>query len=541
MVLWGKLFQLLYFCVATKSKIMKRVILALLCMAVSAVFAAENKSKLVVGITISNFYPEWLTIYKNDLSDDGLRRLVVRGKEMMADYNYLYSQTGVDQATIYSGLLPCEHGIVAHDWYDRLRERRQNNVESKDCSLVGEEGTGLSPDYLQAMTLGCAMKMHNAFSRVFSVAMNGEEAVLSGGSCANLALWFGEKTGRWVTSSYYVDSLPGWVKEYNDTLKTDFYIRRGWMSLSDEEDNASMTKWKSRVGIASGFYYDLMQAKRKYGTYGILKGTPYANELVANMAKEIVRREALGKDNDPDLLTVGFSCLDYMNRELDVNSKEFQDVVMRLDRDVAGLLTELDERVGVGNYTVFLTFTESRELLPVELEKMRIASGYFSIFKAVALTKSFLSLLYGEGEWILDYDATQIYLNRALIEEKKISLSEIQDKVAGFLVEFEGISHVRTAYSLTHNASARGSGDLFQHAFSQKRSGDILYSLQTSWLPELKDREDYYARYSKRSQVPVYFYGAGLPAHLGGNCRMTDLLPLLCRILGVSVPYPVAQ
>lgn len=26
--------------------------------------AAENKTKLIVGITVSNFYPEWVTIYK---------------------------------------------------------------------------------------------------------------------------------------------------------------------------------------------------------------------------------------------------------------------------------------------------------------------------------------------------------------------------------------------------------------------------------------------------------------------------------------------
>ena len=31
--------------------------------------AAENKTKLIVGITVSNFYPEWVTIYKNDLAE----------------------------------------------------------------------------------------------------------------------------------------------------------------------------------------------------------------------------------------------------------------------------------------------------------------------------------------------------------------------------------------------------------------------------------------------------------------------------------------
>lgn len=128
--------------------------------------AAENKTKLIVGITVSNFYPEWVTIYKNDLVEGGLKRICGQGKEMMADYRYLYSQTGVDQATIYTGLLPSEHGVIAHDWYDRLRGKRQNNVSSDNCLMLGEDGVkGLSPEGLQALTLGCAMKMNNVFRK----------------------------------------------------------------------------------------------------------------------------------------------------------------------------------------------------------------------------------------------------------------------------------------------------------------------------------------------------------------------------------------
>ena len=144
----------------------------------------------------------------------------------------------------------------------------------------------------------------------------------------------------------------------------------------------------------------MAQAKRKFDTYRILKATPYANTLVTDLALELLKTEQLGHDNDADLLALNFSCLDYMNRDYGVYSREFQDVVMRLDRDVEKLLNELDSRVGKGNYTVFLTFSEARELLPEELAKMRLTSGYFSIFKAVALLKSFLNLVYGEGEWI---------------------------------------------------------------------------------------------------------------------------------------------
>ena len=516
---------------------MKKLLLAIVLLLNIGLFASENKTKLVVGITVNNFYPEWLMIYQNDLSEGGLKRIFSQGKKMMADYNYLYSQVGVDHATMYSGLLPSEHGVVAHDWYSRLKKQRKNNVIDGDIKLLGEEGDGLSPDYLQAITLGCAMKMNNLFSKVYSVGINGEEAVLSGGSCANMAFWLSEKTGKWVSSDYYSEMLPEWMIAHNDTIEVDFMIRRGWMPLSDEIGNITATKLKSKIGLSNSFYYDLAQAKRKYETYKILKATPYVNTMVVDLANELLKNEGLGVDNDADLLALNFSSLDYMNRDLGVNTKEFQDMVMRLDRDIERLFVELDSRVGKDNYTVFLTFSEARELNPEEFNKMRLSADYFSIFKAIALLKSFLNLVYGDGEWILDYDATQIYLDRTLIQEKNISLQEIQDRVASFLVEFEGVSRVLTAHALTHNTASSGIEMLFQNNFSQKRSGDVLYSLQPTWLPTLKDKEDYYARYSKRNKVPLYFYGAGVNLALPETSKMTSLLPMLCEILQIPIPY----
>lgn len=518
---------------------MRKIILICLLFAGMVSNASENKTKLVVGITVNNFYPEWLSVYRNDLTEGGLRRITQGGEQVVADYNYLFSQTGVDQSTMYTGLLPFEHGIVLHQWYDRLRSRRQSNVVSEQYPLIGEDKgeNGLSPDKLQALTLGCLMKMNNSYTKTFSVSINGEEAVLSGGNCANMALWFSEASGKWISSKYYADSLSGWLKDYNSKMESDFYIRRGWMPLGEETANSTTLRLKNKVGIGNSFYYDINQAKKKFDTYRVLKATPYANTMVVDLADRLIGEEKLGTDNDVDLLALNFSCLDYMNRDFDVYAPEFKDVVIRLDKDVEKLLATLDKQVGKENYTVVLTFAEARELLPEELERMNIASGYFSIFKAVALLKSYLNVVYGEGEWIQDYDAGQIYLNRALVEKKKISLKEMQDKVADFMIEFEGVARVLTAYSLTHNTSSSGVELLFQNSFSQKRSGDVLYSLQPTWIPELKDVEDNYARYSKRSKVPLFFYGAGVTAPLRPECNMTDVLPTLCRILNIPVSY----
>ncbi len=518
---------------------MKKYLMMVVTLLVSLTGWAESETRLVVGITINQFYPEWLSIYKNELGEEGFKRIMKEGQSTMADYNYLFSQTGMDQATIYTGLLPASHGIVAHDWLDRLSGVRVNNTESEEYLEIGEGDSlkGYSPEHLQALSLGCMMKMNNLFSKVYSVGMNPEEVVLSGGSCADLALWFNEKSGKWVSSRYYADSLPGWVKDFNNASESDFFVKRGWMPLAEEEGNSLLLKLKNKVGIGNSFYYDIAQFKRKFNTYRVLKATPYANSMVTNLAIALIEEVGLGKDDDADLLTLSYSSLDYMNRDFGIYAKEFQDMVVRLDWDVAKLLGVLDAKVGKGNYTVVLTFSEARELLPEELERMRVQGGYFSIFKAVALLKSYLNLIYGDGNWVTDYDAGQVYLNRELIEKNKLVFKDVQDRAADFMVEFEGVGKVLPAYTLTRTAFSEGTELLMQNAFSQKRSGDVMYTLLPAWVPELKDREDIYFRYSKRNKVPVYLFGAGMNGRVRRECYMTDILPTICGLIGIPVSY----
>ena len=303
------------------------------------------------------------------------------------------------------------------------------------------------------------------------------------------------------------------------------------MMLSDEDKSAA------RIRLTNHFYYDIARAKKEYNTYRVLKATPYANTLVRVLAEKLIDEERLGVDNDPDLLALNFSCLDYMSRDFTIDSSEEKDMLIRLDMDIAALVSKLDTRVGKGNYTLFVTFSEMRELMPEDLRKIKVNSDYFSIFKSVALLKSYLGLVYGPGDWISDYDQGQIYLNRDLIEQKKINLKEMQDKVADFMIEFEGVAKVMTAYSLTHTSFPEGVNRLVQNSFSHKRSGDVFFCIHPTWVSELKELEDTYFRHTKRPIVPLYLYGAGVKADLKGNYTMSDLLPTLCKILGINVPY----
>ena len=90
--------------------IVKKLLLLTSVLAWISGVSAEEKPKLIVGVVISHFYPEWMDMYGNELSENGLKRVMKQGARVNVNYNYFYTQTGVDHASIYTGMLPTEHG-----------------------------------------------------------------------------------------------------------------------------------------------------------------------------------------------------------------------------------------------------------------------------------------------------------------------------------------------------------------------------------------------------------------------------------------------
>ena len=508
---------------------MRRVFVLILFMLLfcSNVIAGERQ-KLIVGITVSQFYPEWIKSYEYEMGNGGFKLLLDSAKTLRADYGYAFSQTGTDNATIYTGKYPSEHGIVSHAWYDRMRKVRVSNIESDS-----------TPVNLKVLSASAYMKMANSFSRVYSVAMRPEEALMSGGTYANNIFWFDTKVGK-MTCSKFCDEKPLWLNSFNTKLNVDSLLNEGWMPLATERRFKDNFVGRVAARVKADFYYDLKQLKNNEQGYQVLNVVPYANDIVTETAVEVLKRERLGLDNEPDMLMLSFSTLDYMNRDYAINSKEFKDLVLRLDRNIERLLNELDQRCGQGEYSVFLTFVEGREMLPVDLAQYRMSGNYFSIYRSVALLKSYLKLLYGSGEWILSYDSGQIYLNRELIQKSKLNLYDFQKNVADFLSDFEGVARVITASELNVLSADSGVASLMVNSFYPKRSGDVLFFLENSWIPILQDREDVYCRYSKRRFVPLYIFGFGSDKIEENTCKMTDILPTICDMVGINQPYGVS-
>ncbi|HNX56372.1 MAG TPA: alkaline phosphatase family protein [Prolixibacteraceae bacterium] len=500
--------------------------------------------KLVVVLSVDQMRTDYLTRYWNKFQEGGFKRLVNEGavcSNAQLDLHIQKLSTGT--ATLFTGVYPATHGIVSDSWYDRLKKKEINCTSDDYFITVGSDSKEgeRSANKLLSPTLGDLIRMnYRNKSKVFSVAMNDASAVLSAGHAANGAYWFDAQTGNMISSSYYVDIFPDWVRQFNEKGYAKTYTQREWSTLlpisSYEESLADdyvlekgyYDKWNT-------FPYSMKKLKEKAISYKFLKTTPFANNIIRDFATSLILAEKLGKDEYPDLLTLTFSSMDYENSSFGPASVEMEDTYLRLDQDIALLLDFFDKTVGKGNSVVVLTSTCS-STYPVDYlkEEFRMPVGTFSPESAIALLKSFLNITYGQGEWIEFVGDHQIYFNHDLLEKKNVSLQDIQTKTANFINQFEGVKIALPSASFEQGDYTKGQLAVIANSYNFKRSGDVLYQLENGWQPVYKYDK---INYNDNSNIPFIFYGDKIRhKQIRKKVLGEDMVPTLLEILHMSIP-----
>ena len=171
---------------------------------------------------------------------------------------------------------------MGNDWYDRQSGKQVTSVEDAKTKLLGgTAASGSSPHRLLVSTLADELKMARS-------------AILPVGRMADGAYWFDNKTGNFVSSTYYFPALPAWVKEFNDSRITDRYLGREWVAIEDPK--------------AAPF--EKMPASKEEKYWAEMQRTPFGNEIVEELAERAVEAEKLGADEITDVLAVTYrSCV----------------------------------------------------------------------------------------------------------------------------------------------------------------------------------------------------------------------------------------
>ncbi len=517
-------------------------------MMVSGQKIPSQKPKLVVGITVSGMRYDYLSVYWDKFGDEGIKKMASTGANCKnARYNYLITEPSVGYASIATGAKPSAHGIVSDFWYERLTNQVAYSLDDPDQTAIeGAYGTGqYSPTALNSRTISDELRLISRFnSKSIGISMDPQAAVLMAGHTANSAYWIDPSTASWITSSYYMDSLPQWVRDFNSKSYGDLYLERTWETLlpiseyteSMLDNNPYETGFDGQIT----YPYDLARISTKNRTekdYSLLMSTPWGNTYTKDLAIAAIVNEELGQRGVSDIIHIGFNATKYLANNFSTWSMEMQDTYLRLDQDIAHLLGFLDDQLGLENVVVYLTAENALADDPKTLEESRIPSGFFNYRTSISLLKSYLNAIYGQGDWVTFYYAQQIYLNHQLIEDSRLSLEEVQDRVARFMIQMGGVSNALQAYVLQRNNFTDGVYERIQNSYYQKRSGDVIIYLTPGWVEHSSVDRNGLAEFKFGPHVPLIFYGWKVNRiTIPEKISPTDIAATIAYYLEISMP-----
>ena len=507
--------------------------------------------KLVIGIVVDQMCYEYLYRYYDKYGEDGFKRLMSKGTNCRnTNYNYIPTYTGPGHASIYTGTTPNNHGIVANDWYDRSTRSEINCVTDSMVNTVGSSSINgkFSPVNLKANTITDQLKLTYPKAKVVSMSIKNRGAILPGGHLSDGSYWFDYESGSFITSTFFKESLPNWVKNFNAIKYPDACFEKTWDTYYPIEDYTESgpddRPYEHLLGAKTSptFPYDLGAISGGNPNYGIFTSTPFANTYLTNLAIQSIDFEGLGKDEQTDMLCISYSTPDIAGHAFGPYSVEIEDMYIRLDLEIARLIDRLEEKVGKNEFTLFLTADHAVVPVPQYLMDNNLPGGYFFVMENMKNLRERVLNKYGI-QLIDAMDNLNVYLDHDSIELAKLNLNEVTDFVAMEIQKWEGVKRVFTSEQLYNAGIDDQWMDMVRKGYHHSESGDVIFILEPGYLAKTMDSESarkgtsHGSAYNYDTHVPLLWYGKNVPSQeVFRNVEITDIAATLSHILYIQNP-----
>jgi len=511
-----------------------RLCSVLLCIAIAAALTSSSFAsaynghpKLVVVIVIDQFRGDYLERYRDQFGDGGFRLFLDHGAYFPnCNYNYANTRTAPGHSTLFTGAYSNGHGIVANEWWDQKKKKMVTSVEDDAVKLVGatEAQPGASPHNLLADTIGDELKLATqGKARVFGVSLKDRAAILPAGFAGDAAYWIDPKTGAYITSTYYRDDLPRWVREFNSNRPQKYWDRE-WKD-SQGLLLRSTAHRKGKDGSEAGFYE-------------VIGSTSFANEYEFEFAKELVVYENVGRGPATDLLSISLSANDILGHQVGPDSPEMQQMALDLDHELADFFNFLGHQVGLANVWIALSADHGVSSLPDAVRKLRIPAANLGNTKLQDQINSALAAKLSPGK-----AATYVRLDYPLawLDQDAFAASRMNEHDAEALVG-DAMKQVGMRDYYAKSELAEGSvpdtdlGHKFLNSYSPE-GGWYVMGVPDIYSVGSTRGTDHASPYNYDTHVPLAFYG--LPFQTGTYREKTepvDLAATLASLLGINAP-----
>lgn len=495
---------------------------------------ASPKPKLLVFILVDELSTDQLIAFRDKFSDNGFNRIISGGSFYRhASFPAGSVYAGSNLSTLYSGSYAATHGIISNKWYDRLR--------SVEVNANGVDGDSVYPSAknMLASTIVDELKwMYNGASKVASIGFNRDFLIWTGGHAPDYVYNVNFSNGHFqLNADTSVIKMADWVQDFNSKNLLEVYCERQWGPKSDLKEYHQLKYYSDELPDGHSFLYSLKKDKSDIPFNTVLR-SPYGNKLIRDFAVSHIINEDFGADDVTDVLTIQFTSKSALRQSASAFEAETEDMLLRLDEEIADLIQILDAEVGIEN-TLIVTSAIGAPLRSLEENKRGdLPGGLFNGKKAASLLNLYLMAIHGQGKWVKSYHDGQIYLNHELLEQSKVPAKMILEQSAKFLMQVEGIAYALPASELMASTSDLAAMQSLKLNYHPKRSGDILIRLQPGWN-ELLPNNSTVNRHWTDARLPLMFYGWKVRRqNIRKPVSMADVAPSICSFL--EIPFPNA-
>ncbi len=441
--------------------------------------AFELAPRLVVNITIDQLRSDYIEAFSPLYTEGGFRRILKQGLVYDgAQYPFTPVDAASAAATIATGTTPYYNGIIGRQWLNR------ETLRPTFCT--DDDKFGASAQHVKTSTVGDELKVStNGLAVVYSFAALQESAILSAGHAADGAFWFDKQLG-WRGTTYY-NADPQWLSDFN-----------------------------------------------RQHPYNKKTAQTSTNERVVDVSLQAIDAAMMGQDDNSDLLYITLSATKADGTPVTHWQTEMESVYMQLDQTLARLIAGIEQRVPLSKVLFIVTSTGYTDESPADLSQYHIPTGTFYINRTSNLLNIYLGAFYGQGRYVEQVYGNQMYINRKLLEQKRVAMSEVLSRSQDFLVLNAGVADVYTSERLLN-----GGNDVqkMRGGFCPTISGDLIVEVSPGWKLLNEDTQEQYTSRAAFVPFPIIFMGMGLqPTRISTPVTVDRIAPTVAKAIRIRAP-----
>jgi predicted AlkP superfamily pyrophosphatase or phosphodiesterase len=470
-----------------------------------------------VFITVDQLRPDYFDRFRSQLHG-GLGRLMGGGASFVDGHqDHAITETAPGHASTMSGRFPRSTGIT----------RNLAGVNDPTSPLIGAKDLGASPFRFRGTTLTDWLTSADPRTRALSVSAKDRAAILPIGRSKQQVFWYANN-GTFTTSTYYADTLPTWLRDFNARGLPQKLAGTEWRTLLNASAYSEPDSVPAEAGGRDFTFPHRISADSAAATVQI-RYTPFMDELTAAVALEGLRRMDLGRGPTTDVLAVSFSATDYVGHFFGPESREQHDQIVRLDRVLGAFIDTLYTLRDSARIVFALTADHGVGFIPELHGSLRVDIG-----PAIAAAKGVIAQASGDTAAI-DFESGAFFLDRV-----RAGTNVNADQVTrAFIAEAGKINGVLRADRFGDLARADTARDYIArrwlHMFPDDMLPAAVVTLKEGNIPNYPIPATHGSPHNYDAHVPIVFYGPPFkPGQYQTFARTVDIAATLARILGVT-------